>query len=45
MVITGSGIIDLGIIDPSTYSSGSVNIEIGTNARNGASVTAKSTNG
>ena len=45
MVITGSGVIDLGTVDSTAYSSGSVNIEIGTNATNGASVTAKSTNG
>lgn len=45
MVITGSGVIDLGEIDPVAYSSGSVDIEVGTNAVNGASVTAKSTNG
>lgn len=45
MVITGSGVIDLGTIDPAAYASGSVNIEVGTNAINGASVTAKSTNG
>jgi hypothetical protein len=45
MTITGSGIIDLGLLTPAGYSSGSVNIEIGTNAANGASVTAKSTNG
>lgn len=45
MVITGSGVIDLGTVDPAAYSSGSVDIEIGTNAANGASVTAKSTNG
>jgi hypothetical protein len=44
MVISGSGVIDLGYLDPAAYSSGSVNIEIGTNAANGASVTAKSTN-
>jgi hypothetical protein len=44
MVITGSGVIDLGDLDPAGYSSGSVNIEVGTNAANGASVTAKSTN-
>jgi hypothetical protein len=44
MVVTGSGIIDLGTVDPAAYSSGSVNIEVGTNAANGASVTAKSTN-
>ncbi|MBC7503911.1 hypothetical protein H7169_02985 [Candidatus Gracilibacteria bacterium] len=45
MTITGSGVIDLGLLTPAGYSSGSVNIEIGTNAANGASVTAKSTNG
>ncbi len=45
MVITGSGTIDLGLLTSTAYSSGSVNIEIGTNAANGASVTAKSTNG
>lgn len=45
MVITGSGVIDLGYIDPANYSTGSVDIEVGTNAANGASVTAKSTNG
>lgn len=45
MVITGSGVIDLGEVDPTAYSSGSVDIEVGTNAINGASVTARSTNG
>ena len=45
MIITGSGMIDLGTLSSAAYSSGSVNIEIGTNAVNGASVTAKSTNG
>ena len=45
MVVTGSGEIDLGTLDASSYASGSVNIEIGTNAVLGASVTAKSTNG
>lgn len=44
MVITGSGTIDLGTLDSSVYASGSVNIEIGTNAVLGSSVTAKSTN-
>jgi hypothetical protein len=44
MTITGSGIIDLGTLSSAAYSSGSVNIEIGTNAVLGASVTAKSTN-
>jgi len=45
MVITGSGVIDLGELDAAGYSSGSVDIEVGTNAANGASVTARSTNG
>jgi hypothetical protein len=45
MVITGSGVIDLGNLTPAGYSSGSVNVEVGTNAANGASVTARSTNG
>ncbi len=44
MVITGSGVIDLGALSSSTYSTGTVSIEIGTNAVNGAVVTAKSTN-
>lgn len=45
MVITGSGVIDLGDLDPAGYASGSVDIEVGTNATNGASITARSTNG
>lgn len=45
MVITGSGVIDLGTLSSAAYSSGSVNIEVGTNAKNGASVTARSTKG
>lgn len=45
MVITGSGVIDFGNLSSTTASTGSVNIELGTNAVNGASVTAKSTNG
>jgi hypothetical protein len=45
MVISGSGEIDLGTLSSSSYSTGTVNIEIGTNASAGASVTAKSTNG
>jgi hypothetical protein len=44
MTISGSGIIDLGNLSSASASSGSVNIEIGTNAANGASLTAKSTN-
>lgn len=34
MVITGNGVIDLGDVDPTAYSSGSVDIEVGTNATN-----------
>ncbi len=45
MVITGSGVINLGTLSSASASSGAVNIEIGTNAVNGASVTARSTNG
>ncbi len=45
MVITGSGVIDLGEVSSSAYSTGTVNIEVGTNAVNGSSVTARSTNG
>jgi hypothetical protein len=45
MTISGSGTIALGNLSPTAYSSGSVNIEIGTNAANGASVTARSSNG
>lgn len=45
MVVSGSGIIDLGDLVDTAYSSGTVNVEIGTNAVNGASATARSTNG
>ena len=45
MVITGDGVIDLGVLSDTVASSGAVNVEIGTNAVNGSSVTAKSTNG
>ena len=45
MTIGGTGTIDLGTLSSAGYSSGAVNIEIGTNAANGAVVTAKSTNG
>lgn len=45
MAISGSGEINFGNLTSATYSSGSVDIEVGTNATNGASVTAKSTNG
>ncbi len=44
MKITGSGVIDLGDLSSAMYKSGSVDIEVGTNAVNGASVTAKSMN-
>ena len=45
MVISGSGQIDLGTLTSAATASGMVQIEIGTNAANGAVVTAKSTNG
>jgi len=45
MVISGSGIIDLGNMVSTAYSSGTVSMEIGTNAANGASVSAYSSNG
>ena len=45
MVITGSGVLDLGTLASTSYSTGTVDIEVGTNAVNGASVTARSTNG
>lgn len=44
MTISGSGTIALGNLSSAVASTGSVNIEIGTNAINGASVTARSTN-
>jgi hypothetical protein len=45
MVVSGSGLIDLGDLVDTAYSSGTVDVEIGTNAVNGASATARSTNG
>ncbi len=45
MVVSGSGLIDLGDLVDTSYSTGTVDIEIGTNAVNGASATARSTNG
>lgn len=45
MVITGDGVIDLGVLSSTATSSGTVSVEIGTNAVNGASVTARSTEG
>lgn len=44
MMISGSGVISLGNLSSAAASTGSVSIEIGTNALNGASVTARSTN-
>ena len=44
MTISGSGIIDLGTLTSAAYSTGTVNIELGTNAVNGAVVTASSAN-
>ncbi len=45
MVVSGSGVIDLGNMSSTAASSGSVSIELGTNALNGASVTAASASG
>ncbi len=45
MTISGSGTIALGNLTSASAATGSVNIEVGTNALNGASVTARSTNG
>jgi hypothetical protein len=45
MTISGSGTMALGNLSNSAYSTGTVSIELGTNAINGASVTARSTNG
>lgn len=44
MTVSGSGVLDLGNLASTAYSTGTVSIEIGTNAVNGASVTAASTN-
>lgn len=44
MTISGSGVISLGNLSSTVAATGSVNIELGTNALNGASVTARSTN-
>jgi hypothetical protein len=44
MTVSGSGTISLGNLSSSTSATGTVSIEIGTNALNGASVTARSTN-
>lgn len=45
MTIAGSGVVDLGTLNAVSYSTGTVNIEVGTNATNGAAVTASSVNG
>lgn len=45
MEISGTGTIDLGELSSVNYQTGSVNIEIGTNASAGAAVTATSTKG
>lgn len=45
MTISGSGTMALGNLSSTNASTGSVSVEIGTNAVNGASVTATSTNG
>jgi hypothetical protein len=45
MVVSGSGVINLGNMSSTVAASGSVNIELGTNALNGASVTASSASG
>jgi len=45
MTISGSGTIDLWNLSSIAASSGSIQIELGTNAINGASVSARSTNG
>jgi hypothetical protein len=45
MVVAGSGVVDLGNMSSVAAASGSVQIDVGTNAMNGASVTAASTNG
>ena len=44
MTISGTGVINLGTLTSAAYSTGTVNIELGTNAVNGAVVTAASTN-
>ena len=45
MTVSGSGTLALGNLSSTTASTGTLSIEIGTNAVNGASVTASSTNG
>lgn len=45
MTVSGSGTLALGNLSSTTASTGTLSVEIGTNAVNGASVTASSTNG
>lgn len=45
MVISGSGEINLGTLTSAGYNSGSVSLEVGTNAVNGSAITIRSTNG
>jgi hypothetical protein len=45
MTISGTGVINLGNMLSTAASTGTINIEIGTNAANGASVTARSLSG
>ena len=44
-MVVSSGSIELGTLNNSTYVTGSVDIEVGTNAKNGASITARSSSG
>jgi hypothetical protein len=44
-MVISSGSIELGLLNGATYVTGGVDIELGTNAKNGASVTAKSSSG
>ncbi len=44
-MVISSGSIELGTLNNSTYVTGSVDIEVGTNAKNGASVSARSSSG
>jgi hypothetical protein len=44
-MVVSSGSIELGTLNGTTYVTGGVDIELGTNAKNGASVTARSSSG
>ena len=44
-MVVSSGTIDLGTLNNSTYVTGGVDIEVGTNAKNGANITVRSTSG